>query len=149
LLEEECAVVEDKVDTGELLPGLEEDGGEGTEADGVAAVTEAVHVGRLANFLFHPEGGFDFVELELEGFVVRVIRAQETHERGDGGFIAASFDEVTGGLREEDHADGKDECPDELNGNGDSVGRVVGAVLGCIVDNRGEEKTDSDGPLVQ
>ena len=51
-------------------------------------------------------------------------------------------------LRQEDHASIEDKCPDELNGDGNTVGRVVRAVLGGGVDDRSEEKTDGDGPLV-
>jgi len=44
VLEEDGTVVEDEVDTGELLPCLDEDAGEGTEKDFIVGGTEAVEV---------------------------------------------------------------------------------------------------------
>ena len=52
LFEESRTVVEDEVDTGELLPSLQEDTSEGTKEDLVGAVLEAVDVRALAEFLF-------------------------------------------------------------------------------------------------
>ena len=51
-------------------------------------------------------------------------------------------------LRKEEHADIENKRPDELDGDGDTVRRVVGAVLGGVVDDGSEEKADRDRPLV-
>ena len=51
-------------------------------------------------------------------------------------------------LREPDHANGENEGPDELDAGRDPPCRVIGAVLGRVVDDGGEEQADGDRPLV-
>ena len=62
--------------------------------------------------------------------------------------MAALLDEPTGRFREEQETGGEDDGESELNTDGNTVGARVDAVLRSVVDNRGEEETDSDGPLV-
>ena len=50
--EEGCPKVEDKVDASKLLPGLEEDTRECSEADTIICGSEAVKVGAFTEFLF-------------------------------------------------------------------------------------------------
>ena len=57
--------IEDEVDTGQLLPRLNEDTRESAEGDLVVAGAEAVHIGALANLLFLLEGGAYILELKL------------------------------------------------------------------------------------
>ena len=143
----EVRTVEDEVDTGELLPRLDEDAGEGTEEDLVVGRAEAVGVGALAAVLLLLERSADVGELSLDLGVVLGERREAGEGSGSLG-VAAGLDEPTGGLGEVEHADGEDEGPDELNGDGDAPGGVVVAVLGRVVDDGGEEETDGDGPLV-
>lgn len=63
-LEERRAEIEDEVDTGELLPALEEDAGKSTEGNLVVRRAEAVEVGALADLLLRPQLGADLVELK-------------------------------------------------------------------------------------
>ena len=147
VLEEDGAVVEDEVDTGQLLPSLNKDTGEGTETDFVVGVTEAVEVRRLAVLLFDLVGSTDLIEFGPElGVVGR--EGDETGESTSGVFVALLHDEPSRGFREEDHADSEDESPNKLESDGDLPGGTVLLVLGAIVDDRSKEKTDGDRPLV-
>lgn len=92
--EEGGTIVEDEVDTGELLPTLEEDTGEGTEEDLVGTHLEAIGIGALTYFFLETQVGFNVLEF---GLYVGVFDgdAEETME-GDGGlFITMSLDEIT------------------------------------------------------
>lgn len=146
-LEEGRAVVEDEVDTGELLPSLEEDTGQDTEQDLVVGHLEAVGVRRFAQLLLSAQVGTDFIEFD-GNFGVVGGSGEETSEGVGGIFITVSLDQVTRRLGEERHASSEDESPDELDAGGDLPGRVVGAVLSRVVDDGSEEETDGDGPLV-
>ena len=145
---EKCGtIIGDEVDASELLPGLDEDTGKGTEKDSVVGGTEAVSVRRLAQFLLVFEGNTDLVEFSLElGMVGR--EGDETGESTGGILVALLLDEPSRGLGEEDHADGENKCPDELDRDGELPRSVSGFALGSIVDDGGEEETDRDCPLI-
>lgn len=51
-------------------------------------------------------------------------------------------------LGKEDHANEKNQRPSELNGNRNTVAAAIISVVGGIVDDTGEEKTDSNAELV-
>ena len=70
VLEESRAVIEDEVDTRELLPRLQEDAGERAQENAVAAVAETVCVGALADFFFLFKVEPDLVEVLFDGGVV-------------------------------------------------------------------------------
>ena len=89
--------VEDEVDTGELLPRLDEDTGEGTEGDLVVAGLEAVSVAGLAKLLLLLEVGADVVELDLD-LGVGGVEGREAGERLGSILIAALLDQETGRL---------------------------------------------------
>jgi len=147
VLEEDGTVVENEVDTGELLPALNEDTGEGAEADFVVGCAETVKVRRLAQLLLLLVGSANLFEFGPE---LRMI-GREGDETGEGMgsiFVALLLDEPPGGLREEDHTDSEDEAPDELEGDGDLPRCTSDHVLGAVVDDGGDEKTDGDCPLV-
>jgi hypothetical protein len=59
-----------------------------------------------------------------------------------------ALDEVARGFGEDEHAADEDDGPGELHGDGDAVGARVVALVGCVVDDGGEEEADSDGELV-
>ncbi|CAG8604720.1 4149_t:CDS:2, partial [Acaulospora colombiana] len=142
VLEEGRAVVKDEIDTGELLPGLDKDTGEGAEEDLVGAHLEAVHVRALADFFFHAQVGLDVLEFGLD---VNVVGGgtEETGERTGGGVVLVFLDEESRRFGEEEHADGEDTGPDELESDGDAVRAGVVTVLACLVDDGSEEETDS------
>ena len=79
VLEEHGAVVENEVDAGELLPGLNKDTSEGTEKNFVVGGTEAVCVRRLAQLLLVLVGNADLVEFGLEFGVI----GREGNEAGE------------------------------------------------------------------
>jgi hypothetical protein len=125
---------------------------------------ETVRVAALAEFLLLPEVSANVVQLDLD---VRVRRREacQARERPGGVRVPATLDEETGrlrwmldgwtsttttdtDLREPDHTDGQDERPDQLDGGRDPPRRVVVPVLGRVVDDRCEQETDGDCPLV-
>ena len=112
-------VVEDEVDTGELLPRLDEDTSEGTEKDLVFTGAETVAVGGLAHLLFLLVGNTDLVEFGLElGMVWR--KGDETGESASSIFVALPLDKPSRRLGEEDHADSENGAPSKLESDGDS-----------------------------
>ena len=64
--EEGCPKVEDKVDPSKLLPGLQEDTGECSEADTIIRGSEAVQVGLCTNFLLVLQIDTNFLKLEKD-----------------------------------------------------------------------------------
>jgi hypothetical protein len=126
---------------------LDEDTSEGTEEDFVVGDAEAVDVGSLAQLLLVEVGNTDFVEFGLELGMVRG-KGDESGESMGSIVVALLLDEPSRRLGEEDHTDGENETPNELQSDGELPRRMVGPVLGGIVDDTGEEKTDGDRPLV-
>jgi hypothetical protein len=143
-LEERGAVVEDEVDTSELLESLEEAASCETLAK-VAA--EAVKVRGLAQGHLVLVVGHDLAELLDNGGVVDVQSA-ESGKRLGGTLGVATLDVHARSLREDEHAEEDNKGPGELNGDGDAVAAGVIAVLGGVVDNCSQKKSDCDCPLV-
>ena len=108
---------------------------------------EAVEVRALAELHLLLEGDANIVQLGLDLRVV-LREGRKAGERASGGLVLALLDEPTRGLGEVRHAGGKDEGPDELDGDGDLPCRVILTVLGGVVDDGSEQETDGDGPLV-
>jgi hypothetical protein len=69
--EERGAIIENEVDTGKLLPCLDEDSGESTEKNPVVGWTEAVKVRQLVVFQLEPKISSDLLELCLNLWVIR------------------------------------------------------------------------------
>lgn len=126
---------------------LKEDTGQDTEQDLVVGHLEAVGVRRFAQFLLSVQVGTDFVEFLGNLGVVRGS-GDETSEGFGSIFIAVTLDQVTRRLGEEHHANSEDSSPDELETGGDAPCRIVRAAFRGVVDDRSEEETDGDGPLV-
>ena len=83
--------VEDEVDTGELLPRLDEDAGEGTEEDLVVREPEAVDIRALAELLLFDQGSADVVQLSLDLGIVGV-EGGETGKGLGGRLVLALLD---------------------------------------------------------
>jgi hypothetical protein len=143
-LEERGAVVEDEVDTGKLLESLEETASRKTLAK-VAA--EAVEVRSLAQGHLVLMVGHDLTELLNNSWVVDVQSAESGEGLG-GTLGVATLDVHARSLGKDEHAEEDNKGPGELNGDGDAVAAGVIAVLGGVVDNCSNEKSDSDRPLV-
>ena len=154
-LKEGSRVVEDEVDTSPLLHHLERGAENGTTQVGLLdreATGEAVHPAG------EPPGGWDELSLvflignnfsKLDANIFRVARL--TTEAGEG--ISCSLevtllDIVSRRVWEEEETTAEDDSPCKLNGDGDSVCASIGAVLGSVDDDRGEQDTDGDAELV-
>jgi len=144
VLEEGCSVVENEVDTSELLEGLE---GATSEKALAQVTTEAVEVGGLAKRHLILVVGSDLSQLLNKSRVVNV-EAAKGRERLGSLFWAALLDEPARSLRKPDAAGEEDDSPGELNSDRDTVGASVGPVLCGVVDDSSEEKTDGDSKLV-
>ena len=121
VLEEDGTVIEDEVDTGQLLPRLNEDTSECTEEDLVVAGAEAVEIRGLAQLLLLFERNADFVQFGLELRVVR-RKGNKSGESAGSIIVASLLDEPSGRLWEEDHSNGKDKPPNELDADRDLPG---------------------------
>ena|ERR1700753_3109073 len=89
----------------------------------------------------------NFVEFSLN---IRVVwwKGGETGERAGGIFVTPLLDEPSGRFWEEDHANGNNEGPDELDGDGDPPRSVRLSVFGGIVDDGSDDCADVEHPLV-
>ena len=138
------AVIEDEVDPGQLLEGLEAAAGGQALAE---VAPEAIEVGGLAQTQLVLMVGLDLGQLLDEGGMADVETAQARH--GSGGLLGlAPLDQISGRLGQDDHADDEDDGPGELDGDGDPVGASVVPVLGGVVDDGGQQQTDGDGQLI-
>jgi hypothetical protein len=111
------AVVEDKVDSGELLQGLKTHACPLPLGDRTA---ETVQVARLAYALFVVVVCFDLTQLFSNGGMVWSESPQLRQGLG-GLFDLISHDEVARGFREDQHPANQDDGEGKLDGNGDSV----------------------------
>jgi len=116
-LEEGGAVVEDEVDAGKLLEGLEAAAGGEPLAHGAF---EAVDVGRFAQAQLVLVVGFDLGQFLDQRRVVDV-EAAEAGEGFGGGFVVAALDVEARRLRQDQHSGDQDEGPGELYGDGNPV----------------------------
>lgn len=144
VLEEGSTIVEDEVDTSELLKRLERT----TSCKTLSKVTtEAVGVGGLAERQLVLVVGSDLSQLLNEGRVVNV-EAAKGRERLGSPFWATLLDEPTRSLGKPDATSEEDNGPGELDSNGNAVRASVVPVLGGIVDDGSKQKTNGDGKLV-
>lgn len=138
------AIVEDEVDTSELLESLETHAGELALEHGAA---EAVDVAGSALGHLVVVVGLDLGNLGDDGLVV----GRETAELAErpGGLVHLSLlDEESRSLGKDQHAKNENDRPGELDGNWDTVGARVVAFVGGVIDDGGKEKTDGDRQLV-
>lgn len=154
-LEEGGRVVEDEVDTGPLLHHLHRST-EDSSAEVRLAIPEAAleAVGPAADKGCRRDDlalvllvGDDLGDLRLD--VLGVLRLASDLGKGvDGVFNAATLDEVSGRVGEEEETTGEDDGPGELETDGDLVGLHAVEVLGSVDDTGSEEETDGDAELV-
>lgn len=155
LLEEDGTEVEDEVDTGQLLHHLHEDAENGTTDIGRRLGDLALEAGHPGSEVagLGDDGhlvlmvGDDLGKLVLD--VLRVDRLATDAGQGLCGLVElALLDEETGRLREQGQTPTENESPKELDGDGDSVGASVTAVLGRVDDAVGKQDTNGDAELV-
>lgn len=91
--------------------------------------------------------GDDLGDLRLD--VLGVLGLASDSGKGvDGVLNAATLDEVSGRVGEEEETTGEDDGPGELETDGDLVGLHAVEVLGSVDDTGSEEETDGDAELV-
>ena len=130
-----------------MLPSLDGDAGEGTEENLVVGGTEAVAIRRFPQFLLALERNTDLVQFGSE-FGIVGWKGDETGEGAGSILVTTLLDEPPRRFWKEDHADSENETPNELKGDGKLPRSATGPVLGGVVDDGGEEKTDRDRPLI-
>jgi hypothetical protein len=92
------------------------------------------------------------VETHLGKLLLNVVGVggltSDSGKRFGGVIESALFDVPSRRFGEEGDTTAEDECPEELNSDGDSVRSRVRSVLGGVADTRGEKQSDGDGELV-
>lgn len=144
VLEELGAVVEDEVDAGELLQGLQAAAGQQALED---VALEAVDVAGFAEAELVLVVGLDLGQFLADGRVVG-RQAPELAEGFGGALDVAIFDHVPGCIGKDQHAADENDGPGKLDSDGDAVAAGVIPVLGGVVDDGGQEETDGNGELV-
>jgi hypothetical protein len=144
ILEERRSVVEDEVDTSELLKGLKS----ATSEKALSQVTaEAVEVGGLAKRQLVLVVGSDLSQLLNESGVLN-IKAAKSGKRLSSLLGAALLDEPARSLRKPDATDEENDGPGELNSDGDTVRAGIIPILGGVVDDSSKQETDGNSELV-
>ncbi|KFZ18290.1 hypothetical protein V502_04170 [Pseudogymnoascus sp. VKM F-4520 (FW-2644)] len=148
--EEDCSEVEDEVDTSQLLHHLE-DYAEDRAADVGGALAdgavEAVGPALESDSIGWPRTDARALELVLDVVGVNWLATNGCEGLG-GALELALLDEETGRLGQEEETSREDDGPQELHGDGDTVGSGIIAALGGVDDAVGEEDTDGDAELV-
>lgn len=140
-------VIEDKVDTSELLESLNSDSGPHPHSILSGSVAEAVGVGDGSDRSLSVQVGSNVGKLSVN--LCAVDRGtQDSRESLHGLLVASLHDQPPRRLWQEGESSGKDGGPDDLKSDGDSV--AVGAVdeLSSVDDDSGNEKSPGDSPLV-
>lgn len=91
--------------------------------------------------------GHNFCELDTNVLGILWLTTKSGESVGSSLEITL-LDEVSGGVWEEEETTTKDDGPEELNRNGNSVCARIGTVFGGIDDHGGEQNTDGDAELV-
>lgn len=91
--------------------------------------------------------GNDLSELVLDVVGVNCLATNRSEGLG-GALELALLDEETGRLRQEEETSREDDGPQELHGDGDTVGSGIITVLGGVDHAVGEQDTDGDAELV-
>jgi hypothetical protein len=144
VLEELGAIVENEVDAGELLQGLQ---AAASQEPLEQVALEAVEVGGFAKTKLILVVGLDLGQFLADGRVIG-REAAETAEGSGGAIDVAPLDQVPGRVREDQHTADENDRPGKLDRDGDAVAAGVHAVLRGVVDDRGQQETDGDGELV-
>lgn len=155
LLEEDGTEVEDEVDTGQLLHHLKEYTQHSTAGVGrwgadlaLEASSPRTEIGGLGQ-----DGHLVLVVGDdLSKFVLDVLGvdrlATDTCESVGSLVKLALLDEETGRVGEQHKTNGKDDGPEELDGDGDTVRASVITVLGRVNNAVGQQDANGDAELV-
>lgn len=144
VLEELSTVVEDEVDTGQLLESLETTSGQEPLPH---LRGETIGIGRFSERHLILVDSLNLVEFREEGRVVDRKRAETAHGLC-GALEIILLDEEARSLREDVHAHGKDKGPDELDGEWDTVRAGVVAVVGTLIGAGSQKETNGNSQLV-
>lgn len=135
VIEEGSSVVEDEVDTSQLLKSLKTTTG-GETLTKVAL--EAVDVAGLSEGQFVLVVGSDLSQLGLDSRVID-IKTSQFGERASGFFVLTLLDVESGCLGKNEETTEQDDCPGELNSERNAVASGVLTFLGSIANDRGKQ----------
>lgn len=135
VLEVLCSVVEDEVNSRELLESLS---GHSSELTFEHRPTEAVDIACLAKTELIFVIGTDLPQFCGNGRVVGRKPSQLT-ERTGSPFVVSFLDQKSGGFGKNEHTNNQDDGPSELHGDWDSVTSGVVTVLSRVVHNGRQE----------
>ena len=65
-----------------------------------------------------------------------------------GAIRLSRLDQITGCFGQDQHSRDEYKSPGELDGDRDAIGASVIPIMGRVVDDRCQEKTDGDGQLI-
>lgn len=139
------SVVENEVDTSELLKHLEQATSDLALKNGGP---ETIEIGRgLGHADLVIVVGLYFVKLFFDGGMIS-RETTETTESFGSLFTLVLADEETRCFGKDQHATEQDQRPCELNSNGNSVASSVVMVLGGVIHDGSKQETNGDGKLV-
>ena len=144
MLKEVCSVVEDEVDTSQLLECLKTHSGQEPLKH---ATADAVHIPTSSHLSLILVIGLDLVQFLNQDRVVNWELSETAHRLGSL-IVLTLLDQVTGGLRKNEHPNGQDESPEELDGDWDPVRPRIRAGVCTLVRTSSKKETDGDGQLV-
>nr|POF13961.1 hypothetical protein CFP56_02985 [Quercus suber] len=143
--------LEDEVDAGELLEGLQPDADEDLSQVGVPRAhptPEAFDPGHLAHLLFVFVVGLDLGQLVLD--VVGIMRlAAHAGQRFHRLVQPLLLDPVPWRFGQDHQAPGQDDRPDELDRDRDPVRAGILLILCGVTDAGGQHDADGDGELIR
>lgn len=144
VLEELGTIVENEVDTGQLLKGLETTSGH-EPLDHLGG--ETVGIGSLAERQLILVDSLDFVKFLEETGVVDRERTETAHGAGSTLEIVL-LDKEARSLGKDKHPNRENKSPDELDGERDTIRAGIVTVVGALVGASSQKKTDGNSQLV-
>lgn len=138
------AVVENEVDSCELLQRLETHAGKLSLEH---LPSEAIDIAGFSETHLELVVCTNFGQLRLDS---RMVRGQTPQfaKRPRSSLIFPTLDKVARGLRQNEHATNENNGPGELNRDGDAVGPRVHAQRRGVIDYGSQEQPNGDGELV-
>lgn len=146
-VEELSAVVEDEVDTGELLPSLDKGTSQSAEPHLALATSEACGVTNGGVGPLEVVSGLDVSQLSTDEGIVNVGGVEASEGLGSLLWLVGT-DEPSWRLGKNEKTSGQDDSESKLDTDGDEKGSPVAALLGGVFNDGCDQETNGDAPLV-